>query len=42
GLAGGDRLVVEGLVDLDLADAVASWRTALPRALGVEVGAGAP
>ncbi len=42
GVAGGDRLVVEGLVDLDLAAAVEAWRTALPRALGVEVGTGVP
>jgi phosphoribosylformylglycinamidine synthase subunit PurL len=36
GVAGGDRLVIEGLVDVDLADAIDAWRTALPRALGVE------
>jgi phosphoribosylformylglycinamidine synthase subunit PurL len=30
GRAGGDRLVVQGLVDLGLADAVASWTGALP------------
>jgi phosphoribosylformylglycinamidine synthase len=42
GVAGGDRLVVDGLVDVDLATVVEAWRTALPRALGVEVGAGAP
>jgi phosphoribosylformylglycinamidine synthase len=34
GHAGGDRLVVEGLLDLGLADAVGSWRRALPDALG--------
>ncbi len=34
GLAGGDRLVVQGLVDLALADAAAAWRDALPLALG--------
>ncbi len=35
GPAGGDRLVIEGLVDVGLADAVSSWRHALPRALGL-------
>ncbi|HEX3539702.1 MAG TPA: phosphoribosylformylglycinamidine synthase subunit PurL, partial [Acidimicrobiales bacterium] len=39
--AGGSRLVVAGLVDVDLAAATEAWRTALPRALGVE-GAAAP
>jgi phosphoribosylformylglycinamidine synthase len=34
GEAGGDRLVVEGLVDVALADAVAAWRGRLPEALG--------
>jgi phosphoribosylformylglycinamidine synthase subunit PurL len=34
GAAGGDRLVVEGLVDLALGDATAAWRDALPLALG--------
>ena len=33
GTAGGDRLVVEGLLDLALADAVAAWRDKLPAAL---------
>jgi phosphoribosylformylglycinamidine synthase len=33
GEAGGDRLVVEGLVDLDLAEATATWRNRLPDAL---------
>jgi phosphoribosylformylglycinamidine synthase len=33
GEAGGDRLVVEGLLDVPLAAAVAAWRDALPRAL---------
>jgi phosphoribosylformylglycinamidine synthase len=33
GEAGGDRLVVEGLVDLDLAPAKQRWRVALPEAL---------
>jgi phosphoribosylformylglycinamidine synthase len=30
GTAGGDRIVVDGLVDLDLADATAAWRGRLP------------
>jgi phosphoribosylformylglycinamidine synthase len=34
GQAGGDRLVVEGLVDLGLAKATERWRTALPALLG--------
>ena len=34
GEAGGDRLVVEGLVDLGLAKATERWRTALPAMLG--------
>ncbi|MGH9179452.1 MAG: phosphoribosylformylglycinamidine synthase subunit PurL [Acidimicrobiales bacterium] len=33
GTAGGDRLVVEGLVDVALADATEAWRGAIPRAL---------
>jgi len=33
GAAGGDRLVVEGLVDVALADATAAWRDRLPSAL---------
>jgi phosphoribosylformylglycinamidine (FGAM) synthase-like enzyme len=36
GGAGGDRLVVSGLVDVDLTEAVEAWRTALPRALGLD------
>jgi phosphoribosylformylglycinamidine synthase subunit PurL len=36
GAAGGDRIVIEGLVDLDVADAIAASRIALPRALGIE------
>jgi phosphoribosylformylglycinamidine synthase II len=32
GRAGGDRLAIEGLLDVALADAVAAWRDALPRA----------
>jgi hypothetical protein len=35
GRAGGSRVVVDGLVDLELDRVVLSWRTALPRALGV-------
>ncbi|HWG74939.1 MAG TPA: phosphoribosylformylglycinamidine synthase subunit PurL [Acidimicrobiales bacterium] len=35
GSAGGERLVVEGLVDVSVAEATESWRTALPRMLGV-------
>jgi phosphoribosylformylglycinamidine synthase len=34
GRAGGDRLVVDGVLDLALADAVATWRDTLPQALG--------
>jgi phosphoribosylformylglycinamidine synthase len=34
GSAGGDRLVVDGMVDLPLADVVASWRGKLPALLG--------
>ena len=34
GAAGGDRLVVEGLLDVGLAEATEAWRTAIPRALG--------
>jgi phosphoribosylformylglycinamidine synthase subunit PurL len=34
GLGGGDRLVVKGLVDVALADAVDAWRNRLPAALG--------
>jgi phosphoribosylformylglycinamidine synthase len=37
GEAGGDRLVVDGLVDMSLADAVSAWHRALPEALGEEV-----
>jgi len=33
GRAGGDRIVVDGLVDLDLAEATAAWRDRLPDAL---------
>ncbi|MGH9123694.1 MAG: phosphoribosylformylglycinamidine synthase subunit PurL [Acidimicrobiales bacterium] len=38
GVAGGCRLVIEGLVDVDMATAIAAWRDALPRALGVVMG----
>ena len=34
GRVGGDRLVVDGLVDVALADAVAAWRGRLPELLG--------
>ena len=34
GLATGDRLVVKDLLDVGLADLTASWRDALPAALG--------
>jgi len=34
GTAGGDRLVVDGLVDLGLADAATGWRGVLPTAMG--------
>jgi phosphoribosylformylglycinamidine synthase len=34
GLAGGDRLVVKGLLDVAVADTVAAWRERLPSALG--------
>jgi phosphoribosylformylglycinamidine synthase len=35
GVAGGDRLVIEGLLDVGVADAVAAWRGALPTAFSV-------
>jgi phosphoribosylformylglycinamidine synthase len=35
GTAGGDRLAVDGLVDVPLADAVSAWRDRLPAAFGV-------
>jgi phosphoribosylformylglycinamidine (FGAM) synthase-like enzyme len=35
GAAGGDRLVVAGLVDIALGDARTPWRAALPDALGL-------
>jgi len=34
GVAGGDRLVVDGLLDVALEDATAAWRDALPSMLG--------
>src|SRR5262249_51874546 len=34
GTAGGDRLVVVGLVDIAVADVARSWRDAVPSALG--------
>jgi len=34
GHPGGDRLVIDGLVDLSVAEATAVWRQALPDALG--------
>jgi phosphoribosylformylglycinamidine synthase II len=34
GVAGGDRLTVKGLLDVPLADAVATWQGRLPEALG--------
>ena len=33
GTTGGDRVVVEGLVDLDLSEVRASWRDRLPMVL---------
>ncbi len=44
GRAGGDRLVVDGLLEISLADARAAWLGALPEALGVvaTAGSGAP
>ena len=35
GRSGGDRLVVEGLVDVGLAEATAAWRHEIPESLGV-------
>jgi len=37
GTAGGDRLVVEGAIDVALADAERAWRDAIPNALGATV-----
>jgi phosphoribosylformylglycinamidine synthase len=39
GVGGGDRLIVEGLLDLSLEEAGAAWRDALPAALGTLAGA---
>jgi phosphoribosylformylglycinamidine synthase len=36
GVAGGDRIVIDGIVDVDVADAIEASRTALPRLLGIE------
>ena len=36
GLAGGDRLVVDGAFDVALEAAAAAWREAIPRLLGRE------
>jgi hypothetical protein len=38
GVAGGDRLVVTGLVDVGLSDAVAAWTGALPGLLDAAAG----
>jgi phosphoribosylformylglycinamidine synthase len=38
GVAGGDRMVVEGLVDLALASLTQAWRSKLPDALRASVG----
>jgi phosphoribosylformylglycinamidine synthase len=35
GVAGGDRLVVDGLLDVGLEEATEAWKTALPKALAV-------
>jgi phosphoribosylformylglycinamidine synthase len=40
GVAGGDHLRIKDLVDVSVADAIASWRDRLPAALGGVVGAG--
>ncbi len=40
GTAGGDRLVVEGVIDVALADAERVWRDAIPNALGAVTTAG--
>jgi phosphoribosylformylglycinamidine synthase len=40
GEAGGDRLVFDGLVDVDLGTAVTAWRDRLPTALGSGVAQG--
>jgi phosphoribosylformylglycinamidine synthase len=38
GTAGGDRIVVDGLVDLALSDVIEVWSGALPKALGEPLG----
>jgi len=40
GVAGGDRLVVDGALDVALADAEQVWRDAIPNALGAVTAAG--
>jgi phosphoribosylformylglycinamidine synthase len=40
GAAGGDRLVVDGVIDVGLADAERVWREAIPNALGAAATAG--
>ncbi|MBW3626112.1 MAG: phosphoribosylformylglycinamidine synthase subunit PurL [Actinobacteria bacterium] len=40
GTAGGDRLVVAGVVDLGVAQIVDTWRNTLPATMGTPVGAG--
>jgi phosphoribosylformylglycinamidine synthase len=42
GSSGGDRLIIEGLVDLSLAEATVAWRDALPQAFDVVTNSGAP
>ena len=37
GTVGGDRMVVEGLLDVALLDATEAWRSKLPDALGAGV-----
>jgi phosphoribosylformylglycinamidine synthase len=40
GSAGGDRLVVEHVVDVALEDAIGAWQEALPNALGLQPATG--
>jgi phosphoribosylformylglycinamidine synthase II len=40
GMGGGDRLVVEGLLDIAVADAVGAWKAALPALFSAVEGAG--
>jgi phosphoribosylformylglycinamidine synthase len=40
GRAGGDRLIVHGLLEVSVRDAVREWRAALPRALGLDPSGG--